>query len=400
MLCRQYDATTALDVGARERRRAARRARERDRRVVPPDAHALADRAADVQGGVQRRRRRPRGHPAAGGRRDDALLHVRGGPRGTQRVRGAPRAGVREVPEAPVTATDIGRTARWVAGARPRTLPASIVPVLVGRRGRTTRPDAVGAARAVRASSRSSLQVGTNYANDYADGVRGTDARRVGPLRLVASGLASPAAVRTAALCAFGRRRRGRARGSPPLTTWWLLAVGVAAIARRLGVHRRPPSLRLRRARRAVRLRVLRARRDRRDDVLPHRAPDGAVAWSPARRWGSSSCALLDANNLRDLDGDAVAKQAHDRGAARARARRMGLRRPRRCGPRAARRRAPSWRPAALARARRGAARDRTGAHSCSRGATGPALLPVLVRTARLQLVAGLALAVGLWWSS
>ena len=62
------------------------------------------------------------------------------------------------------------------------------------------------------------LQVGTNYANDYSDGVRGTDAVRVGPVRLVASGLASPRAVRRAAIAAFARgggRRAWRWPRSP-----------------------------------------------------------------------------------------------------------------------------------------------------------------------------------------
>src|SRR5437773_9462894 len=94
--------------------------------------------------------------------------------------------------------------AQWVQGARPRTLPNSIAPVLLG----------AGAAAALSAFSwwqsllallvALTLQVGVNYANDYSDGIRGTDAKRVGPLRLVGSGVATPAAVRTAALAALG----------------------------------------------------------------------------------------------------------------------------------------------------------------------------------------------------
>ncbi|HEY5697951.1 MAG TPA: 1,4-dihydroxy-2-naphthoate polyprenyltransferase [Acidimicrobiales bacterium] len=91
----------------------------------------------------------------------------------------------------------------WVAGARPRTLPAADVPVAVGT------AVAVGegivmwrflAALIVALA----IQVGTNFANDFQDGVRGTDDVRVGPVRLVASGLASASAVRTAALASFG----------------------------------------------------------------------------------------------------------------------------------------------------------------------------------------------------
>ena len=95
---------------------------------------------------------------------------------------------------------------RWVLGARPRTLPASVVPVLVGTAA------AVGASatgiiwwRAGAALVVSvAIQVATNYVNDYADGERGSDRNRVGPTRLVASGLASAGDVKRAALGAAG----------------------------------------------------------------------------------------------------------------------------------------------------------------------------------------------------
>jgi 1,4-dihydroxy-2-naphthoate polyprenyltransferase len=102
----------------------------------------------------------------------------------------------------------------WVVGARPRTLPASVVPVLVG----TGAAVAYGAGiwwRAVLAGVVAlALQVGVNYANDYSDGVRGTDTARVGPVRLVAGGLEPPAAVKRAALVAG----------------WWLIALGAACV--------------------------------------------------------------------------------------------------------------------------------------------------------------------------
>jgi 1,4-dihydroxy-2-naphthoate octaprenyltransferase len=91
----------------------------------------------------------------------------------------------------------------WIAGARPRTLPAAVVPVAVGTA--VAVGDGIIAWRAVAALIVAlAIQVGTNYANDYQDGVRGTDDMRVGPVRLVASGLASASAVRAAALAAFG----------------------------------------------------------------------------------------------------------------------------------------------------------------------------------------------------
>jgi len=106
---------------------------------------------------------------------------------------GGGRAGAAEPPRRTV----------WLAGARPRTLPASISPVLVG----TAVAAAQGTVVAWRAAAAMvvalALQVGTNYANDYSDGRRGTDAHRAGPLRLTASGLVAPALVLRAAGIAF-----------------------------------------------------------------------------------------------------------------------------------------------------------------------------------------------------
>jgi 1,4-dihydroxy-2-naphthoate octaprenyltransferase len=73
------------------------------------------------------------------------------------------------------------------------------------------------------------LQVGVNFANDYSDGVRGTDEVRVGPVRLVASGLASPSAVKRAAFGAFGVAAVAGLMLAAT-TSWWLLVVGVASM--------------------------------------------------------------------------------------------------------------------------------------------------------------------------
>ena len=120
---------------------------------------------------------------------------------------------------------------KWVAGARPRTLPAAVVPVAVGT------ACAVGEAghiiwwRAAAALVVSlALQIGTNYANDYSDGVKGTDTVRVGPVRLVGSGLASASAVKRAAIAAFGVA--AIVGGALALAVGpELFAVGAAAIA-------------------------------------------------------------------------------------------------------------------------------------------------------------------------
>jgi 1,4-dihydroxy-2-naphthoate octaprenyltransferase len=125
----------------------------------------------------------------------------------------------------------------WIQGARPRTLPAAIVPVLVGTAaaagmdGVTDGGKGIVAWRVAAALVVSlALQVGVNYANDYSDGIRGTDDVRVGPLRLVASGTKPAAAVKRAALVAFAVAAvAGLALAAA--TTWWLLLVGVAAIA-------------------------------------------------------------------------------------------------------------------------------------------------------------------------
>ena len=118
----------------------------------------------------------------------------------------------------------------WLAGARPRTLPASAVPVVVG----TAVAHAGGHViwwRAVAALVVSlALQVGTNYANDYSDGVRGTDDARVGPVRLVASGLRPASHVKRAAFGAFGlAAAAGLALAAA--AGWWLILVGAASVA-------------------------------------------------------------------------------------------------------------------------------------------------------------------------
>ncbi len=118
----------------------------------------------------------------------------------------------------------------WVAGARPRTLPAAIVPVVVGS-GVAAGYGSFSAWRAAAALVVSlALQVGVNYANDYSDGIRGTDATRVGPVRLTASGLARPRQVLAAALASFAVAGVvGLVLAA--MTSWWLLAVGAVAVA-------------------------------------------------------------------------------------------------------------------------------------------------------------------------
>src|SRR6187551_3158234 len=94
--------------------------------------------------------------------------------------------------------------AQWVEGARPRTLPAAVAPVAAGT-GAAAAADGFRLGPALLALLVAlALQVGVNYANDYSDGVRGTDADRVGPTRLVGAGLATPSTVKLAAFGCFG----------------------------------------------------------------------------------------------------------------------------------------------------------------------------------------------------
>ncbi|HEU4811289.1 MAG TPA: 1,4-dihydroxy-2-naphthoate polyprenyltransferase [Nocardioides sp.] len=119
--------------------------------------------------------------------------------------------------------------ADWLAGSRPRTLPAAVSPVLAGT-GVAAYVDSFVSWKALLALVVSlALQVAVNYANDYSDGIRGTDDARVGPMRLVGSGAASPKAVRAAAFLAFG------VAGAAGLvlaatTAWWLVAVGLVSV--------------------------------------------------------------------------------------------------------------------------------------------------------------------------
>jgi len=123
----------------------------------------------------------------------------------------------------------VATPAEWLAGARPRTLPAAVAPVLAGSAVAAYVDGFVGWKAALALVVSLALQVGVNYANDYSDGIRGTDDVRVGPLRLVGSKVATPGAVKQAAFLAFG------VAGVAGLvltatTAWWLVAVGVACI--------------------------------------------------------------------------------------------------------------------------------------------------------------------------
>jgi 1,4-dihydroxy-2-naphthoate octaprenyltransferase len=116
---------------------------------------------------------------------------------------------------------------KWIIGARPRTLPAAIAPVLVATAYAGSNWDPIPAFSALLVSL--ALQIGVNYANDYSDGIRGTDDLRVGPVRLTASGLASPKEVRSAALISF-LFAAVIGLTLAIATSWWIILVGALAI--------------------------------------------------------------------------------------------------------------------------------------------------------------------------
>ena len=119
---------------------------------------------------------------------------------------------------------------KWIAGARPRTLPAAIAPVLVGTALIRRDHHSINFVNAILALLVSLLlQIAVNYSNDYSDGIRGTDNNRVGPIRLVASGLASARAVKTAAILCFALAAFfGMILALR--VSWWLILVGALCI--------------------------------------------------------------------------------------------------------------------------------------------------------------------------
>ncbi len=194
-----------------------------------------------------------------------------------------------------------GPVRRWVDGARVRTLPASLVPVAVG--GALVRPATLSwGSTALCAMVALFLQIGTNYANDYADGVRGTDEVRVGPFRLTASRLVPATRVRDAAwLCFAAAAAAGLLLAAT--TSWWLVPVGVTAVSagwfytggpRPYGYYGFGELF--------VMIYFGFVATVGTAYVQHLRVPSSA--WWFALATGSMACALLEANNLRDIEGD------------------------------------------------------------------------------------------------
>jgi 1,4-dihydroxy-2-naphthoate octaprenyltransferase len=284
----------------------------------------------------------------------------------------------------------------WVQGARPRTLVAAVCPVLVG----TAAAAAEGPVVAWRALAALvvalALQVGVNYANDYSDGLRGTDTPgRLGPARLTATGLAVPAAVRRAAAAAFAVAAVAGLALAVAVDLR-LLLVGAAAIAAAVLYTGGPrPYGYSGFGELAVLVFFGVVATCGSAYVQLERVPGVAVAASVVV--GLGAVAILLANNVRDIDGDRLAGKrtlAVRLGRARARALftavvaamfaaagLLGLARPTVLVTLAAL-------PLAVAPVRLVRTRD-----------DGPGLIAALGATARLQLAVSLLLAAGLWAS-
>jgi 1,4-dihydroxy-2-naphthoate polyprenyltransferase len=203
-----------------------------------------------------------------------------------------------------VTTPSLSPTQLWVAGARPRTLPAAVAPVLAGT-GAAAFADAYVWWKALLALGVSlSLQIGVNYANDYSDGIKGTDNDRVGPLRLVGSGLVPAGKVKRAALLFLAL---GGAFGFALAATssWWLLLVGVAAIGA-AWTYTGGPSPYGYRALGEVSVFVFFGLVAVLGTAYAQIGEFTWLAGACAIGVGSLACAILVANNLRDIPTDSV----------------------------------------------------------------------------------------------
>src|SRR5210317_125268 len=130
----------------------------------------------------------------------------------------------------PISLFPMSKFSTWVTGARVRTLPLAVAPVYLGSAVAFTldRFDPVLALLALVVAL--FLQIGVNYANDYSDGIRGTDDNRVGPQRITAAGLARPDAVKRAAFVTFGIAMLAGLAIVVITAQWWLLGIGALAV--------------------------------------------------------------------------------------------------------------------------------------------------------------------------
>ena len=280
----------------------------------------------------------------------------------------------------------------WLAGTRPRTLPAAVVPVLIGSGvafgyGRFSWWRALLALVVALA-----LQVGVNFANDYSDGVRGSDERRVGPVRLVAAGLAPPRQVLAAAFgCFLLAGAAGLALAA--VTSWWLVAVGAACVAAAWFYTGGPKPYGYSGLGEVFVFLCFGVVAVAGTAYVQMKALTwlGLAASVPA---GLLACALLMVNNLRDIDTDTVAGKrtlAVMLGDARSRAGYVLTL----LVPFGVAALLAFFRPLTLLTAL-ALPLARLPVRSVRAGASGPALIRALGQTGRLQLAFGIAFTIGL----
>lgn len=195
--------------------------------------------------------------------------------------------------------------AQWWEGARPRTLGLAVAPVAVGTAAGAMDGGLVIGRAVLAAVVAIALQVGVNYANDYSDGIRGTDADRRGPLRLTASGAAAPGAVKRAAFLAFGVAAVAGAVLSLVVNPW-LLLLGVAALAAAWGYTGGARPYGYSGWGELAVLAFFGFAACAGSAYVQH-AHVPASAWWGSLVIGLPACAVLLVNNIRDIPGDTVA---------------------------------------------------------------------------------------------
>jgi 1,4-dihydroxy-2-naphthoate polyprenyltransferase len=203
----------------------------------------------------------------------------------------------------------VATLAQWVEGARPRTLPTALSPVIAGT-GAAIGNGVVAPGHAVLALVVAvALMVGVNYANDYSDGIRGTDDERVGPMRLVGSNLAQPSTVRAVAFVSLAIAALAGLTLVSLSRQWWLIAVGAACILAAwyyTGGSRPYGYLGLG----EIAVFVFYGLVGVLGTVLTQSGPPGPLAFVAAIGVGMLTSAVLVANNLRDIPTDtAVGKR-------------------------------------------------------------------------------------------